>query len=147
MARILLLALACLASFATNADAAGKLEIFDAWIREAPPGAAMLAGYARLRNDGDAPVTVRSAHSDAFGNVSLHETIDADGVERMRPIAQLTIAPGASVVLAPGGKHLMLMHPTRPLGAGASATIHFDTGADGGADATFVVRDAPPGDD
>ena len=43
------------------ARAEGKLGVFDAWIRQAPPGATMMAGYATLKNTGDMPVTVLTA--------------------------------------------------------------------------------------
>src|SRR5690349_20517172 len=50
----------------TCAHAGGKLGVFDAWIRAAPPGATMMAGYATLKNGGDAPLTVLTVQSDAF---------------------------------------------------------------------------------
>ena len=63
--RVVSLAFALL--FATGAaHADGRLGVFDAWIRSAPPGTTMLAGYATLKNTGDAPVTVLTAQSDAF---------------------------------------------------------------------------------
>jgi hypothetical protein len=126
------------------AAAGSKLDVNDAWIRSAPPGTAMLAGYAILHNTGDAPVVVRGASSDAFAAVSMHESIESGGVEHMRPLEEITIAPHARVMLAPGGKHLMLMRPTRPLAAGASLKIHFATNDAAGADAEFVVRDEAP---
>ena len=36
-----------------------------------------------------------------------------------------TVAPGATVALAPGGKHLMLMHPRGEVGAGAKVEVVF----------------------
>jgi copper(I)-binding protein len=103
----------------------------------------MRAGYATLRNAGDAPLQVLRIRSDAFGDVSLHATVIENGVARMREIDDLRIAPGEQVVLEPGGKHLMLMQPRRELAAGASATLIFDLD-DGATTATaeFVVRDA-----
>ena len=38
----------------------------------------------------------------------MHETETTDGVSRMRPLERLIVAPGQTVTLAPGGKHLML---------------------------------------
>ena len=38
----------------------------------------------------------------------MHETETTDGVTRMRPLERLVVAPGQTVTLAPGGKHLML---------------------------------------
>ena len=43
---------------AASAHAAGKLGVYDAWIRAAPPDSSVLAGYATLKNTGDAPIKV-----------------------------------------------------------------------------------------
>src|SRR5512146_276138 len=112
---------------ASQAMAAGRLEVERAWIRSAPPGATMLAGYAVLHNSGDAPVIVHGASSPDFGAVSIHETIQVDAVERMQSVEQVEVAPGATVTFAPGGKHFMLMRPTHSLASGAAVTIHLDT--------------------
>lgn len=126
------------------ATAAGRLDVSGAWIRTAPPGAMMLAGYATLRNSGDAPLTITGASSDAFGDVSLHESVEIDGVARMKALGEIGIAPGASVVLAPGGKHLMLMRPKGEVKAGESIKIRIETKSGEGANADFVVRDTAP---
>lgn len=138
-ASILLTLAAC-----QTAWAGGRLEIRDAWIRTAPPGAKMLAGYATLRNAGDAPLTVTAASSEAFGGVTLHETVEVDGVARMRALGEVEIAPGASVAFAPGGKHFMLMQPKGAVAAGSRVKIHVETKPGDGASADFVVRDGAP---
>jgi hypothetical protein len=127
-----------------SAMAAGRLVIDGAWIRTPPPGAQMLAGYAQLRNDGDTPLTIRGVSGDDFGSVALHETITIDGVERMRRLPEWTLAPGAGVSLAPGGKHLMLMQPKRALAPGARTRIRFFTTSGAEVTAEFVVGDAAP---
>jgi copper(I)-binding protein len=134
-----------LAGIAGQAIAAGKLMIERAWIRTAPPGAMMLAGYATLRNAGDSPLTVTGADSADFAGVSLHQSIEENGVERMRPLASIKITPGASAVFAPGGKHLMLMQPARELKSGDSVKIHISIETGDGVTTDFVVRDAAPG--
>ena len=129
---------------AMRAAAAGHLVVENAWIRAAPPGAAMLAGYATLKNDGDAAVVLTGASSPDFGDISLHESFNENGVARMRPLGDVSIAPGASVAFAPGGKHFMLMDAKRALKAGDAAKIHISTKSGSGADADFAVRDAAP---
>src|SRR5688500_16048347 len=79
-----------------------------AWVRAAPPGATMLAGYAVLRNDCAKPVTVVGARSSDFSSASLHATVSADGTRRMRPAGSILVAPGTQLALAPGGTHVML---------------------------------------
>ena len=107
------------------AHAAGKLGVTDAWIRAAPPGARMLAGYATLKNGGDAALTILTVQSDAFRMTSLHETIVDNGVSKMRELHRLTIAPGATVALEPGGKHLMLMQPRQEIAVGEHVEVMF----------------------
>ena len=143
MRRLITLMVLALASIEA-ASAAGRLEVTGAWIRTAPPGAMMLAGYATLRNTGDAPLTVIGADSEAFGDVSLHESIEIDGVARMSALGSIEIAAGASVVLAPGGKHLMLMRPKGEPKSGGSIKIHIAAKPGEGTTANFVVRDAAP---
>jgi copper(I)-binding protein len=138
-----LLALSICAGLST-ADAAGRLEASGAWIRAAPPGAMMLAGYVTLRNSGDAPLTVVGADCAAFRSVSLHQSVEDGGVERMHPLGRFAIAPGASVTFAPGGKHLMLMQPVHQLNTGDTVRIHIATESGRGASADFTVRDLAP---
>ena len=137
-------AAAALVLFSVQAIAAGKLVIEQAWIRTAPPTALMLAGYATLRNDGDATLTVSGADSADFSDVQLHQTVLEGGVELMRPTGRFEIAPGKSVPFGPGGKHFMLVRPKRALAAGARVKIHISTTDGGGATAEFVVRDDAP---
>ena len=89
----MLLAMA-LALASAPAGACPGLEAKDAWIREAPPGVAMLAGYALLRNTGKQALTIDRASSKAFGDVSLHRTTIENGVSRMAPVPALTLPAG-----------------------------------------------------
>lgn len=90
-----------------NADDASFV-VSDAWIRAMPPGQPMTAAYLQLRNDGEDVVVIDGVRS-PVGDASLHETILVDGVSRMRAVPVLTLMPGESVSLAPGGMHIMLM--------------------------------------
>jgi copper(I)-binding protein len=126
------------------ASAAGRLRVEQAWIRSAPPGAMMLAGYATLRNEGDAPLAIVGADSKDFAEVSLHLSHEADGLVRMEPIKRMEIQAGSYQVLAPGSYHLMLMRPVRELKAGDSVQIHISTEPGTGVDADFIVGDSAP---
>lgn len=131
------------AQLPATALAAGKLVVENAWIRTAPPAAPMRAGYATLRNAGDAPLRIRGARSEAFGDVSLHATQIENGVARMRELDGLNLAPGESATLEPGGKHLMLMQPHGELGPGAKAEVTFEIDDGSSTAAEFSVREAP----
>ncbi|MDB5969034.1 MAG: hypothetical protein JWQ90_1484 [Hydrocarboniphaga sp.] len=114
------------------------LALVQPWIREAPPGAAVMAGYGKLVNNGSKPVTIASISSPDFGSVEIHQSSMADGRMRMRRADPLTLAPGQSVELTPGGYHLMLMQTKQPLLAGRShLLLHC---ADGDLAADFPVR-------
>ena len=64
--------------------------------------------------------------SAAFKQTSLHATVVEAGISRMRPVNQLRIEAGRTAEFKPGGMHLMLMTPTRPLRAGDKVKITFD---------------------
>jgi copper(I)-binding protein len=108
-----------------NALAAG-LSIENAWIREAPPGHRMMAGYMTLTNNSDGAMQLTAAASSAFSDVSIHRTVVVDGVSKMRSASPLAIAPGETVSFTPGGLHLMLMGPTAALQAGDVVQIELE---------------------
>lgn len=94
-----------------------------AWGRFIPGGGPM-AGYLELRNMGDAPLTLAGAASAAFGAVSLHETVERNGRMTMRSRdGGVSVAPGATLALAPGGLHLMLMQRQQPLQVGDTVAL------------------------
>ena len=89
------------------------------WIRDTPPNSPVRAGYLVLRNEQPAPHRVISARSAAFGAIDIHEMAASDdGVMRMRRVPEVVVPPRGEVVLAPGGLHLMLFRPARPLVSG-----------------------------
>jgi copper(I)-binding protein len=104
----------------------------------------MLAGYATIRNEGDASLTLTGADSADFSSVSIHESAIKNGVEHMHPLGRLDIVPGARVEFLPAGKHFMLMRPTRALKSGDKVKIHIATESGESAIAEFVVREAAP---
>jgi copper(I)-binding protein len=100
------------------------------WVRAMPPSAHMTAAYGVLRNGTNAPLTLVAFSSPAFGDVSLHRTVQVDGMARMREVESLTLQPGEAAELEPGGLHLMLMMPAGPLPAEGSVPLVM-TAADG----------------
>ena len=89
--------LLCLCAVAAPA-AEPWIEITDAWIREAPPGATVLAGYLRATNRSDAGLDIVAIHSEVFERIELHRTVIEEGVARMLPVARLEIAAGESAI-------------------------------------------------
>ncbi len=105
------------------ASADSPLEVTDPWIREAPPGAGVLAAYMAITNRGVDSVTITAITSPDFERIELHRTLVEDGVARMVPVGSVQIAAAERLTLEPGGMHLMLYHPKRPLRTGDSAVF------------------------
>ena len=115
-----------------------------AWVRLPPSAMPMAAAFARLRNDCAVPVRVVGADSPAFAAVELHETRVVEGVNRMRPVPVLEIAPGEVAVLRPGGLHLMLLRPQSPLAEGAALAVEFRLDDGRRVSTRFEVRRTAP---
>jgi periplasmic copper chaperone A len=114
--------LALLAAGCSSALAC-DLRVEAAWIREPPPKAATLAGFATLVNGGSKPVRIVAAESTIAGMVMLHETMMHGDMAMMRDVPELVVPAGGKVELAPGSKHLMLMGTKVALKVGDHVTI------------------------
>jgi len=95
----------------------------DAWVKSAESG--MSAAFGEIENEGTEEVTVVSATTEASSMLELHETLENEAGEMvMRQIdGGFVIPAGASLSLAPGGNHIMLMDLTAPLKAGEEVTF------------------------
>ena len=88
---------------------AGDLVISQAWSRATPGGAKVAGGYLTIENRGSTPDRLIGGAGDIAGKVEVHEMAVNNGVMTMRPLDKgLTIEPGKTVKLAPGGYHLMM---------------------------------------
>ncbi len=126
-----------------QAHACAGLAATGTWVREGPPGTAVLAGFGELRNESRARLTITGLRSPQFQHVMLHETVFTRGEARMEMRAELPLAAHAVRVLAPNGLHLMLMHPLAALPAGQQVTIEFTCGAER-TQFSFPVRQTSP---
>lgn len=140
--RLALLLLVCLTAFvpARADDCVPAVE--QGWVRLPPAQMPMTAAFGRIRNDCAAPTTVVAASSPAFASVELHETRVVDGVNRMRHVPELRIAPGEAAELKPGGLHLMLMRPRAPLAEGGEVVVELELADGRRVRAAFEVRSA-----
>jgi len=114
-----------LAFTAATSEEAG-VSVRDAWVRESPPGVAMMAGYMALRNNTSRPQVLVAASSAGFESAMIHRTIVKDGMASMVHASQIEIAPNASLLFAPGGYHLMLLNPKRTLRAGNRVDVNLE---------------------
>ncbi|MFT3806672.1 copper chaperone PCu(A)C [Arenimonas sp.] len=138
----LLLLLAASAAVASPEACAPKIE--RAWVRAAPPGTAMMAGYLTLRNDCAKPVAIAGVESMDFGDAMIHETIVENGVSKMRHTSELVMPAKSKLIFEPGGRHLMLMRPLRALPAGSRVRIRLILGDGRKLFAEYEVRREAP---
>ena len=119
------------------------LQAEDAWLREAPPGASVMAGYVTLSNHNDRPLTLRRIGSKDFGSIDFHQTTIEHGESHMEMLDSLTIPARGAVSLAPGAMHLMLFGARRALKAGDSVTLNLYCAAKKPMKVRFEVRATP----
>src|SRR5881275_2328770 len=108
---------------------AGDLMITQAWSRATPGGAKVAGGYLTIENKGSTPDRLIGGSADIAAKVEMHEMSMKNGVMTMRPLDKgLTIEPGKTVKLAPGGYHLMMMDLKGPLKQGdkVPVTLEFE---------------------
>ena len=104
--------------------AVGDIVIEAAWTRQSPPGARAGGGYALITNTGTEPDVLVGGSAPFADRFEVHEMSVADGVMRMAELPDgLTIPPGETVELKPGGLHLMFIGMTEPPVEGASVPV------------------------
>lgn len=84
-------------------------------VLEPMSGMSMTAGYFALENRGAETIRITSVTSPQFARIEMHETVVENDVARMRPIEYVTVEAGETLVFEPGGMHLMMFEPSRPL--------------------------------
>ena len=120
---------------------AGDLILDHAWARATPAGAKVGGGFFTIKNKGPTPDKLMGASSPAAGKIEVHETAMNNGVATMRPVkGGLSIAPGRSVTLTPGGYHLMMMELKGPLKKGDKLVVTLVFEKAGEVKATFDVQ-------
>jgi copper(I)-binding protein len=113
----LLAALALLAGL--PARAADGVTAEAAWARATAPGAPTGAVYVTLRNGGSTADSLTGATTEVADRVDMHShEMAAGGVAHMHAEPAIDLPPGEAVVLAPGGRHLMLTGLHRRLAPG-----------------------------
>ena len=123
----LLTSLLLLATSASIVSAAGlstkEIAIHDAWAREAPPNAEVMAAYLTLHNHAAKSFTLVSVSSPDFNRVEMHRTEEHDGMTKMLPVTRVILSTNGSVSFQPGGMHLMLMKPKKPFKNGDTISL------------------------
>lgn len=117
----------------------GTIVVREAWARSTAERAANGAVYLEVENTGDADDAIVAAAVDAgvAGRTEVHETVGSgdagsdgtdgsDGMDTtmtMQQVDAVAVPAGETVVLEPGGFHIMLMGLGEPLVEGDELTV------------------------
>ena len=88
------------------------------WARATPGGSKTGAAYLEVKTDAQTADRLIGASSSVSGRAEIHTHIMDGDVMKMRRVDAIEVKPGSSVVLGPGGDHLMLMDLKAPLKEG-----------------------------
>jgi len=114
------LALACGTALAVAA-ALPDVFVGEPWVRATVAGQKATGAFMELRSAEDAVLV--SASSPAAGVVEIHEMVMDGNVMKMRAMPRLDLPAGKSVLLRPGGYHVMLMELKQPLRKGDTVPL------------------------
>lgn len=144
---------------ADDAAPVAAVEVTGAWARTSPAVADAGAVYFEIANTGDADDALVGVSVDpaVAGKAELHETAAAEGDDgmgdddgmgggmmEMRPVDRIEVPAGDTVVLEPGGYHVMLLELAAPLQAGDTVEVTLSFEESGEQVVTADVRDTAP---
>ena len=144
----LLLTLAAILFVALTVWAAeiARIEVAGAWARPTVGQGRISAAYMTIANKSDAGDLLKSARTPKAQSVELHQTVMTDdGVMQMRKVeGAVPIEAGASLVLKPGGAHLMLLGLQDALIAGEDLILTLEFANAGAVDVVVPVSATAP---
>ncbi|HTI83020.1 MAG TPA: copper chaperone PCu(A)C [Acetobacteraceae bacterium] len=97
------------------------IKVDQVWSRAAIAGHEGVV-YLSITNSGPTD-TLTGASTPIAAMAGLHQTINDNGVMKMRSVPSMPIEPGRTVTLAPQGTHIMLMDLKQSLAEGDSFPI------------------------
>jgi len=101
------------------------MRVDDPWARPLPESAPATAIYLAIENGTGTADRLLGVSSEACAVAELHETTMGGGVMSMQPVGEEGIAlpVGETVVLEPGGLHVMCLDPAVPFSEGSTVTV------------------------
>jgi periplasmic copper chaperone A len=118
--RSLLLCPALLLALATGAFASDIMVMNAMAPKSLTPSAKSAAIYLMLMNHGSASDTLSKTETPVADHAMAHQTVEEDGVMKMREVEGLELKAGDMITFAPGGYHIMLTGLKAPLKVGDS---------------------------
>jgi copper(I)-binding protein len=154
----------------TDAPAGEDITISGAWARTSPMSVTVGAVYMDVTATSDDELVGASVDASVAATVEIHETVAADmeagdspmpgeegeeasedtmagGMSRemtMRPVSSIALPAGETVMLMPGGYHIMLLDLVTPLEVGQTFDVTLTFANAGTKVVTVEVRDEAP---
>ena len=99
------------------------------YVRGLPPGVSNTAAFMRITNNSDADLILTGADTPVAESVTIHATVNDEGMMKMEHQMTLLIPAKDAVVLESGGLHLMLMDLKKSLtGEDVQLSLKFSNG-------------------
>ncbi|HEX9164429.1 MAG TPA: copper chaperone PCu(A)C [Gemmatimonadales bacterium] len=106
----------------------------------APPASGEVAVYFTVHNPAEAPDTLVHVNTPEAAGVMYHRNVTEGGLVRMEHLETLAVAGRDSLVLAPGGLHLMLTS-VKPRSPGDTLHLALNFARAGSRMVTVVIRE------
>ncbi|WP_196259068.1 copper chaperone PCu(A)C [Pelagibacterium limicola] len=121
----------------------GDLELSGAFTRATLPNQPVGAGYLTITNGGETEDRLIGGSAAFAGDVQIHEMAVVNDVMNMRELPDgLAIPAGESVVLTPGGLHIMFLQLQQALVEGEPVAVTLEFANAGTVEVEFVVAPA-----
>lgn len=146
-ASVIIASLALLVS--ASGCASEQLEISDSWVRSSDMSSSggMTGMFMEINNPTSSDITLIGGSSDA-GMVEIHETVMADDGMQMQEInGGIEIPSGGTVVLQPGGLHVMIMNLNSDVLAGDEVTVDLEFDGHPNVSVTATAKPSEAGDE
>jgi copper(I)-binding protein len=101
----------------------GTIEIEKPWSRASIGKMRPAAAYFTIRNTGTQADRLIGVKTPAARMAEIHETTLKEGVMSMAPVGHLNLPPGKTIILKPGGLHVMMMKLHSPLEKGENIIL------------------------
>lgn len=127
-------------AYAHDTFTLGSLEISGAFGRATLPNAPVGGGYLTITNAGTEDDVLIAATSPVASDVTLHSmTLEGDVMKMAELPGGIAVPAGETVILAPGGLHIMLMGLKAPLVEGEAVPLTLVFAKAGAIEITLVV--------
>ncbi len=97
---------------------ANNIVISDAYVRAVPPNLKSSASFMKITNNSNKSISLMSVDSDIAKDIELHEHIMNNGMMKMQQVTHINIPANSTIVLKPGGLHVMLIGLNKKLKVG-----------------------------